>query len=157
MGRIFLKPVKVRAIQYAMGKAFEGDNRFREVLSDENRDQFTRDLMVKTMDDAFNAKAKFFQVMHVDNKNQKGKDIIIGFAVIFTSPCPTLYSFGIMPRFRTSPILKRLMELVHALFKGNTYEITLPEKNRRAINFLEKNGFKKDYDAMRRQYTLCKT
>lgn len=64
--------------------------------------------------------------------------IDIGYMVTYEN---CLYSFGIAIRFRNASILKEWMQAVRDLFKSD-FNCLLYNRNKRAIEFLVKNGMK---------------
>ena len=74
--------------------------------------------------------------------------VSIGYTVILRSEPNILYSFGINVLYRTKKVLVAWMEELDKI-AGRPYTCVLYKKNKRAVSFLEKNGFEmadNDYD-----------
>jgi hypothetical protein len=80
--------------------------------------------------------------------------ISIGFTVIIKKPENYLFSFGINIEYRKKEILIQWLNCVERIF-DDMYIVMLNEKNIRAINFFEKNGFEKFVNPIDKSVTLC--
>lgn len=163
MPKIVLKQVPPSKLVYSVKIAFEGDESLKDyhILGSESIVGMAGHTFHRIIREAQEGKARHYQVL-VKGRNIKGIGIgkegrVIGFVTIFLEPVKMLYSFGINIKYRKPALLKQLMEQVDALFEGQDYHAGLYEKNRRAINFLERNGFTKiNYNAHDKSYYLCR-
>lgn len=157
MPRIELKLVPPSKLQYAIRIAFEDDDMLKEyhIAPNNHAAVMAKHTFNRIIHESLEGKARHYKVV-ISGLSTREK--IIGYTTVFYEPAMMLYSFGINAKYRKPWILKRWMKLIdEQLFKGLNYGAGLYEKNRRAIRFLETNGFTKiNYNVHDKSYFLCR-
>lgn len=148
MPQIYLKSVPYQSVKGLMKIAFADDAELLASLTPIKGD--TLDSCIErcfsNIEEMFTGRvyAESQKIAYVIEFHDGKKVTDIGYTVIAKTPdTPNeLYSFGINIHYRSKAIVLKWLNAVKILL-GQTFWTSLYKDNSRAINFFEKNGFKK--------------
>lgn len=138
---VFLDSVPFGCLKEYIHVGVQGDDEFKDYFETKQVKPTVCEHIFDFIDEARHLMGlKYYKVFLKDN----GRMRVIGFTVLSKYPTPWLYSFAINKEYRNREVLS---EWVKSLKKelGDTWILTLYNKNTRAINFFKKQGLTETY------------